>query len=179
MRTTCWGRLAVGLLAVGALLPAKAIMAQEPAQQKPRKDPESVIVYRFEFVVRELEDGKRIDSRSYMVSGRSGETAQIRVGTRVPVSTGGANFTYENVGINIDCRPQEIESSVLLGTHFEASSVIAASEAGMPPEHPVFRHVTASFASIVQPGKPTVIGMLDDVTTKRRYEIEVTATKVK
>jgi hypothetical protein len=31
----------------------------------------------------------------------------------------------------------------------------------------------------VKPGKPTLVASMDDVVTNRRYEIEVTATKVK
>jgi len=31
----------------------------------------------------------------------------------------------------------------------------------------------------VTPGRPTVVASMDDVESNRRYEIEVTATKVK
>jgi len=33
--------------------------------------------------------------------------------------------------------------------------------------------------SLIPPAKPTVIGSMDDVASNHRYEIEVTATKVK
>jgi hypothetical protein len=43
----------------------------------------------------------------------------------------------------------------------------------------VFRTERTEVESIVRPGKPTLVASMDDVVTNRRYEIEVTATKVK
>jgi hypothetical protein len=96
---------------------------------------------------------------------------------------GTKGIQYQDVGINIDCRPDERDNQVLLETRFESSSVVTpekpTEERGNPYLGPVIRRVRLSGHALVTLGKPTVIGTLDDVATNRRYEIEVTVTKVK
>ncbi|MBZ5544138.1 MAG: hypothetical protein LAO07_10725 [Acidobacteriia bacterium] len=143
-----------------------------------------VSVYRLDFVVRELEDGKRLNLRNYSLSAKSRQWASLRVGSRIPIMTGESQMQYQDVGINIDCMPGEHDDQILLSTRFESSSVVAPDKttegAGVrSPTTPIFRQVKFSGDSLLAPGKPTVIGTLDDVATNRRYEIEVTVTKVK
>jgi len=149
----------------------KAAAASSQAQTRP------VSVYRYEFVVRELEDGKQINSRQYTLSGKSFDWARLRVGSRIPIMTGvGNQFQYHDVGINIDCRLDEGERGPMLYTSFESSSVVAGAGSSTPP---VVRQVKSQGDSLVVLAKPMIITTLDDVGTNRRYEIEVTVTKVK
>ena len=184
-------------MAVGLLLAAGLATAQEtPKAPSPpseaQKKPGSV--YRLDYVVRELEDGKRINSRLYSLSlsGKSTQRFALRVGSKVPIEktafhgTGVSSGTveYQDVGINIDSRLYELPDDILLNTTFESSSIVTpekpAEERGNPISlPPVFRQVRFNGDSLVTLGKPTVIATLDDVTTNRRYEIEVTATKMK
>jgi hypothetical protein len=60
----------------------------------------------------------------------------------------------------------------------EFSSLAPQTET-TPLFNPVFRTERTEVESIVRPGKPTLVASMDDVVTNRRYEIEVTATKVK
>jgi hypothetical protein len=147
-------------------------------------------VYRLDFVVRELEDGKQLNSRSYSLSAKSGDWGGLRVGSRVPVGSVERQEykgpDYRDVGINIDCQPHERDEGggVLLDFRFESSSVVAPEKVkeqmGVSgPFPPIIRQVRFSGSSLVALGKPTVISTLDDVTSNRRYEVEVTATKVK
>ena len=67
-----------------------ALMLSAPAQEK--KDEPARNVYKLEFTVFELDNGKRINERSYMLQlsdDRHG--ASTRVGTRVPIQVGGDN----------------------------------------------------------------------------------------
>jgi hypothetical protein len=57
-----------------ALIPSSATAQQETKVQKP------VTAYRLEFNVRELENGKRLNSRNYMMMSEDGSYARIRVG---------------------------------------------------------------------------------------------------
>ena len=43
----------------------------------------------------------------------------------------------------------------------------------------VTRHLDLEDDALVVPGKPGMVGSIDDVTAERRYEVEVIATKVK
>jgi len=181
-----WVHLAIALLLAAGLATAqeapKAAAPPSEAQKKPAS------AYRLDFVVRELEDGKRINSRNYSLSAKSGERALLRVGSRVPYVTGTnpatAQIQYQDVGINFDSRPEERDGEVLLSTTFESMSVVTpekpTEERGNPVViAPVFRQVKFEGDALITPGKPTVIATLDDVATNRRYEIEVTVTKMK
>jgi hypothetical protein len=167
-----------------AALPASPALAQEApktaAESKPIAETKPRSVYRLDFVVRELEGEKTINSRSYMIFVREGALGKIRMGSSLPVQTNESNFTNSNVDVNIDCRLAERETGVLLDTMFELASFVAVPwKAPGPDTHPILRRFRFEGQPLVTPGKPTIIGKLDDVGTNHRFEIEVTATKVK
>ena len=172
-------------------LPAlgRATAPQEAAETKQVQQNESG-VYRVEYTVRELEDGKKLNSRkcTLMLSRdptRPRVHGMIRSGSNVP--TGRAEdaenkgrVQYAEVGIKIDCDVREREKGVGLDTNFESSYVPEGSEGvSRIADAPIIRQVRFSSESFVALDKPTVIGTVDDVMTTRRYEIEVTVTKMK
>ena len=65
--------------------------------------------FRLDFVVRELDGKRTISSRNYSTSvvanDRLHREASIRTGNRVPIpaSTKDAQFSYSDLGVNIDC----------------------------------------------------------------------------
>ena len=92
MRRLMMGGLLTALAAVAMLgLPNVAFSQEAPkaapaqAAEKPAKQ---LSVYRLEFVVREVEEGKRLNVRSYTMSAQDGDRASIRVGNRIPYVTG-------------------------------------------------------------------------------------------
>jgi hypothetical protein len=107
-----------------------------------------------------------------------GNYGSFRVGNRVPVVLE-KGPQYLDVGINIDCRPRERGDAVSLEIHVESSSVVAQEPPQTATSNPVFRQQRTNISPIVTPGKPTLVASMDDVLSSRRYEIEVTATKVK
>jgi hypothetical protein len=145
-------------------------------------------LYRVQYAVREIEKGKPTNTRSYVLMANSGpkgkaDRALFRVGSRVPIlaGTGGGPNTkveYENVGMNIDCRLWDTDKGLIVDTSLEMNSV-ANAEASSIPSTPVFRRLHLEDDTLVVPGKPSLVGSIDDVTADRRYEVEVTATKVK
>jgi hypothetical protein len=166
-------RWAIALVAFClALIPSSATAQQETKVQKP------VTAYRLEFNVRELENGKRLNSRNYMMMAEDGSFARIRVGNKVPYQTAEKQYQYNNIGMNIDCRPHEQQEGVALDVQVDFSSVAPPSETA-PSYNPVFRSNRSEVQTVVAFGKPTLITSLDDVESNRRYEIEVTVTKVK
>jgi len=142
-------------------------------EQKP------LVAYRIEFNVREIEDGKRLNSRNYMMVVEDGSRGMIRVGNRVPIVGGEKQLEYDDVGMNIDCRPRGREDSVVLDISLESTSVVAQEQPAAATTNPVIRQQRGAVMSVVTPGKPTLVASMDDVVSNRRYEIEVTATKVK
>jgi len=154
------------------LIPKVAVAQQETKPQNP------ITAYRLEFNVRELDSGKRVNSRNYMMMAQEGSFAKIRVGNRVPYQTAEKQYQYNNVGMNIDCRPHEQQEGLALDIMVDFSSVAPPSETA-PSYNPVFRSNRSEVQAVVALGKPTLVASLDDVESNRRYEIEVTATKVK
>jgi hypothetical protein len=172
---------------------ASALRAQV-AKETPFSEPTTTsptAVYRVEYVVREIEKGKPVNARTYLLMAHSdlkgkADKAAFRVGSRVPIlksaSTPGspapASVEYYDIGMNIDCRLWETDKGLIVDTYFEMNSV-AGSEPSSTPSTPVTRRLYIQDDTLVVPGKSAVVGSIDDVTGDRRYEVEVTATKVK
>ena len=89
--------------------------------------------YHLDFVVKELDGGKVVNARHYLTSMMTGAKAgggcNIRTGSKVPVpvSGGGSQFTYIDVGVNIDCSAaQETDGNLALGVVAEVSSAASS-----------------------------------------------------
>ncbi|HLY60539.1 MAG TPA: hypothetical protein VKV95_07200 [Terriglobia bacterium] len=175
--------LMTGLVIAATMSISQGVFGQETAKDqrssnaaKPDKS-----VYRLEFIVRETEEGKRLNSRSYVMSVEDESTGMIRVGSKVPYYTGKDQFQYFDVGINIDCHLREHGNFVSLeNIGIEISSVVKPDSPGLnQTPNPVVRSVRARVDAAVTPGKPTSVASIDDASSNRRFEVEVTATKVK
>jgi len=116
-------RLATAVMAFCLpLIPNSAWAQQEKSKEAATTEQKAVAQYRIEFNVREIEDGKRLNSRNYMMMVEDGSRGMIRVGNSVPYQ-GGEKVQYRDVGMNIDCRPREREGGVALEWSLESSSV--------------------------------------------------------
>lgn len=158
------------------------------AQERQVKEPKPITVtrpsatYKIEFSVYEVQNGKRLNARKYMTLADDGEFGRIRVGSQVPFVVGGVGsggYQYKDIGMNIDCRPHGDENGVRLDLTVEMSSVLKPEESHQSNEHPVFRTDRSSLTADLPLDKPTITSTMDDVSSDRRYEIEVTATKVR
>jgi hypothetical protein len=83
-----------------------------------------------------------------------------------------------DVGVNLDCSLREDAGGLLLETTVEMSSVVTGGELAAPGV-PVTRQARTNSVAVLAPGKPTLIGTLDDVDSTHSYQIEVTATKLR
>ncbi len=167
------------LLAVTGTSGAICLAGQAPtpaAQTKEAAPPKSAAVYRLTFVVRELQGDKQLNSREFTASAEDGEWARVRVGNSVPLKSRQNKFTYQDVGINIDCHVMKREKGLLIDMRFDSSNFVAESGAEAT-ELPLIRQFRFSGQSLLTLGKPAVVAKLDDVATNHRYEIEVTAAR--
>ena len=172
-------RLAIAVLAFCLpLVPNLASAQQEKGKETAATEQKPRGAYRIEFNVREFEGEKRLNSRNYMMVVENDNRGMIRVGNRVPFQTGDKTYQYTDVGMDIDCRPRERENGVALFIAVGISNIVP-EEPTAPTFNPVVRSQRIEVAPIVTLGKPTTVATMDDVNTNRRYEIEVTATKVK
>ena len=161
-------RLAVPVLVIG-LLPFAARAEDEKA--------ESWRFYKLDFVVRELEGGKTVSTRNYTLMTKSGDWQQLRVGTRVPISTEEKKVSYTDVGLSVDCRILDGPRNPSLVAKAEISSF--ANPDGEKSGTPLMRHVQMNTSAPITLGKPVVISGVDELTSNHRFQLEVTATELK
>jgi hypothetical protein len=147
--------------------------------------------YRLEYTITEMEDGKKLNARSYsvMCEDRGSPTRGVlKVGSRVPVVTGGAAhgdspnalFQYLDVGMNIDARLDVTASGDLtLQSDVDMSSVANGDRPTQVDGNPVIRQLRVSSFNAITVGKPVVISTADDVASHRQFQIQVVATKLK
>jgi len=182
----------MGLALAFACLPL-AGAAQEWNASKSVEKPAGA--YKLEFSLREVASGKRVNTRNYTMTVEDGSWGKIRVGNKVPFAifggpdhaqtasgttiVGATQYQYQDVGVKIDCRPRVRENGLSVDLTVELSSVLKPEETSLSVEHLVFRNDSFSSDAVVPFGKATVVGTFDDVTSDRRYEIEITATQVK
>ncbi|MGH9627454.1 MAG: hypothetical protein ACRD7E_03700 [Bryobacteraceae bacterium] len=137
--------------------------------------------YRLDFLVQEVEGGKIVNGRAYSMivsTASGGPPASMRTGNRLPIQAGG-NFQYFDVGVNIDCREvRELENRLSLTINADISSVVTGPESTETTTAPVVRNTRWASGVIVPIKKPTIIFSSDDATSKRKMQLELTATPI-
>ena len=173
------------------LVYAAALFAQETKPNKPNNSFSwAQAPYRLDFVVKELNDGKTINSREYSMivqaTDRYGPLgkAVVKSGDRVPVATGAKDgatqIQYIDVGANIDAQLFALDNGLILNSSIEISAIApneAQSSQNLPD--PAIRQIRAEVQAEVFAGKSNQIALLDDTTSKHRFVVEVTPTKLK
>jgi hypothetical protein len=162
--------------------------AQTPEAPK-TKDAEPLLkFYKLDFVVKEVEGGKVLNTRSYSMTvaanlghpTSSEGNAAIRTGDKIPVLGTGGDTAY--VGTNIDCRSiREVERDLTLSLTADISSIPsepAAPATTAATRMPTIRQNRWVSTVAVPLKKPTVIFSSDDLTSKRQMQLELTATPI-
>jgi hypothetical protein len=173
--------LAVALtLAVVCAPGARKALGQETTGSKTETQESSKPVqpYRLDFSVNELEDGKKINSRQYSMDLNANDANELKIGTRVPVEAGHEQFQYMDIGTNIWCRIGERPDGIPISVRAEISN-FAMPEQGGSSSRPIIRQFKINASTLAQLGKPMVVGSVDDPSSKRQFQLEVTVTKVK
>ena len=158
------------------------VLAQDPSKDFTPK------FYRLDFVVKELDESKVVNSKTYTTFATSDEKARsvcsIRAGNRVPyrvsAGPGPSNFQYADVGVNIDCGgpARDWNGQLMLSVLAEISSVPVGEEAG-PNNPPTVRQNKWNSTVVVPVGRATTLFSSDDLNSKRKMQLELTAIAVK
>ena len=164
--------LLVALPLSGLLLPARA-RAEEPSRSERARS-----TFRLDYVLFDLEGGKRTNERTCSMTVNEGSQGQLRNGTRVPISVD-KGVQYMDVGLKINGRVTERDGDVVLDTEIELSSFARPEPAADAKGNPTLRTVSQTLSTRPAPGKPTTLSALDDVDRKKRLQVEVTVTRVK
>lgn len=170
-----WAPFLIGALMTGSCL----------AQSEKNKD-EQQKFFHLDFVVKEVADGKVINSRSYstmIATGGNPLPGEIRAGNKVPIQTGPAGNRqpdYLDVGVNFDCQSaREVNEELALHVAAEVSNLAAGQIPGSGALPPLLRQNRWRSDVILPLKKPTVIFSSDDPTSTHKMQVELTATPIR
>ena len=141
-------------------------------------------VFKVDFTIRDTGDAGGKNGRKYSLLLNSQNKAVFKIGNRVPMATGSSagtavntQFTYVDVGVNIDCSVQENGGKMMMHADIELSTAIPP-EKGNLISNPTISQIKLGIDTAFAPGKPVVVASFDDPVTSRKFEIEAVATKV-
>jgi hypothetical protein len=159
------------------------------------QDSTAVPAYHLDFTLNELEDGKKINSRQYAIDtiaerpgsvGRDSDFGangkEIKMGTRVPVETEQGKIEYLDIGTKIWCKLVLNEGQLAADVRAEVSSLVPRTDSDpyRPTSHnPIVRQLSIQASTAIIPGKPTSLGTVDDPDSKRQFQLEVTANRLR
>ncbi|MFY9936661.1 MAG: hypothetical protein WAK33_07320 [Silvibacterium sp.] len=149
------------------------VFAQETHAQAPEAH-----FYHLDFVVKELGDeGKVVNSRTYLTTISTEGMSSVRTGTKIPLRTNDkGEINYIDVGINIDCqRVHEAAEGLAMQISAEISSLATPIGTGNTPT-PIIRQNRWQSATVLPIGKPSVVFSSDNLENKGKMQVEVTAT---
>jgi hypothetical protein len=172
---TIWSAMVVGF---ALCLAAPASRAQESTKLPAQAQEKSITPYRLDFSVNEMEDSKKINSRQYSMNLISGDGGLVKVGTRVAVEAKQGEFQYLDVGTSINARAQERDNNLLLNFWCDISNFALPGQENSNT-HPALRQLQINGNTIIPLGKSMVVGSVEDPNSKRQFQLEVTATKLR
>ena len=150
---------------------------------------------RLTYTLTDTDSGKKIGVQHFSLTiSPSSPRGTMKLGSKVPVLTGSYNsgsagagtqtqFTYLDVGLNLDATLTELSNGYLIASKVEQSSVAETTGSTQPSgqlrDEPVVRQAVLTNTAVLTPGKPVVLGSLDTPGSTRHIEIEVVLELVK
>ena len=143
--------------------------------------------YRLDFSFNEAADGKVLNTRHYSMNLTAGNSDEIKIGTRVPVSSASssspsapAQYEYLEIGTNIWSQLREHGDELILVVKGEISNLdVETGEHSGAMLPPVVRQIKINGSTLLVVGKPIMIGSVDDPNSKRQFQLEVTITRLR
>ena len=169
---------------LGLIVPisASAIAQDAPSsakqEQNSAKQPEKpAVTYRLDFAINELENEKKINTRRYaQIQIEDYQFRPLKIGSRIPVDEGG-QFQYIDIGTNISTKLYPQANELMLDVKAEIGNIAPAIE-GSKSTLPIIRQMVISGSMALVPGKPLIIGSVDDPSSTHTFQLEVTATRL-
>ena len=163
------------LIAVSLLLICVA-----PLRAQDAKKPDALGFYRLDYVMYEVEDGQRTNERTFTINAATNRRQTgIRVGTRVPLPGGDKGVIYMDVGLRINATLEDTTDGLMLQSRVDLNSVVPSGDSTARANEPLLRGLEAESWNQLTLGKPILISVIDDVNSKKRFQIEVTASRAK
>jgi hypothetical protein len=170
---------------LSALVSVALLVSASPIQAQDRKGAGDTAIYQVQFNIRDGRDPSAKTGRSYSMLVAANRKAVFQVGERVPVSTsssqpgatGGTQFTYLDIGVNIECIVADAGGKLAMHGAINLTERHDAKPGAANP-NPIIGQTRLDLDTAVEPGKPTVVASLDDPVDMRSLRVEATVTKV-
>src|ERR1035437_1267850 len=166
-------RISAWMMAAALLCPGLVVQAQERSP------------YKVDFTIRDSGDAGGKTGRKYSLLVNRGVKTTFKVGNRVPVLNGGtggvggnAQFTYIDVGMNIDCVVDEAGSKFAMHADLDIRTAVMPEKSPNAANTPTISQIRLNLDTMVAAGKPTVVASFDDPVTSRKFDIDVAITKM-
>jgi hypothetical protein len=157
--------------------------AQETAKPKPDEHTPAVIPLRVQVVFSEYDGEKKVANLPYTFTVNADERrakpgSQIRTGARIPVTTGKDQFTYLDVGTNVDCSATlQDDGRYKLQMALERSSV--SPDAQSAGSNPVLRTFRVDLNPVLKDGQSVESIASTDPMNGHVYHVSVTLNVIK
>ncbi len=138
--------------------------------------------FRLSFLLKEIdEDGRVTNSRTYstMIASGKGSASSIRAGSKIPVyDRDKHDVQYIDLGVNVDAHNAEVVGSDLeLTVSAEVSST--AAQGSDAPSTPILRQNRWNSSLVIPVNRAVTLFSSDDLKTKGKVQVELTATPIK
>ena len=184
----------LALILTFALASTALVSTQEKDKEKQAAAPSRVappaIPLKIQIVIARYQGEKKISSMPYNLSVITGRAANLRMGTKIPVTilmmsnvpkdapTGGP-VQYQDVGTNIDCVATALDDGRFsLNLTIDDSSVYPDDQGASHP-NPSFRSFRASNGMVLKNGETGIFTTATDKVTGETVRVDVTLTVVK
>jgi hypothetical protein len=87
-------------------------------------------------------------------------------------------FTYIDVGMNIECVVAEAGSRFAIHGDLDISTAVMPDKNVTTVQNPTISQIRLAMDTTVTPGKPTIVASFDDPVTSRKFDIDVAITKM-
>jgi len=150
--------------ASGCMSPKPPVAAA--AKPDDHRSAEQRRVYRLDFVVASIDPGKAPVTSTHTLNLEEFSNGEIRMGSNIPISP----QARQDVGLLIRSSFIPVADDLLLDSTFEMSSA---------EDGPAIRKLAVRGNAVVTPGKPALVASAEDPTSHKRFEVTVTATKLR
>ena len=175
--------IVVGLIFALALAATAQDTAKSSSAVKPDDHTPAVTPLKVQVVFTEFDGDKKVASLPYTFTVNADERrarpgSQIRNGVRIPISTGKDQFTYIDVGTNIDCSATLQEDGrykLMMSVERSSAAVGNSAEAGTPMVH----QLRAEMNPVLRDGQTVESIVSTDPLNGHVYHVGVTLNVAK
>ena len=180
-------KIAKAILALMLVVCGLPLRAQTPAPASTEASKPPAATYRLIYTITEMDGPKRLGVQHFsMTATVGGDSAEMKVGSRVPVATGtyeahsplvNTQFQYIDVGLTIRAGLQDASNGLKVFSHVEQSSIGEVSSADT--HQPVIRQTNLQNTAILTPLKPVQLGSLDVPGSTHHLDVELSMELVR